>query len=322
MRIVSKEELSKFIFGAVSIMEEDGWFRFSRFTETQCAWLATHGFPRDRYSTSGMRLEFMTRGGQLSFDYQSEQSSNGNVAIFGIEITVNGMPAFHIYKEELPTLDRIEFEIPEHCEDVHVAVYFPLRATLKIKNVVLPADSKAVKKELKILTLGDSITAGAVCRHSNHCYVNILADKLNAQLINQGVGGACFSPEFLEELQFRPDIVTVAYGVNDFSANSLFTETPCKFFEKLCTLYPDSKLFCLLPIWCGNQKSVDGKTLDMGRQYIKEIAEKYQNISVIDCVNFVPHLAEFYWDDINLHPNDLGFLYYGNHLYKRLAELL
>ena len=55
---------------------------------------------------------------------------------------------------------------------------------------------------------------------------------------------------------------------------------------------------------------------------IKEIAEKYQNITVIDCVNFVPHLAEFYWDDVNLHPNDLGFLYYGNHLYKRLTELL
>ena len=322
MSIISKKELSIFIFGAISIIEEDGWIRFSRFTEKQCVWLEQHGFPRDRYSTSGMRLEFLTRGGQISFEYQSEQSNNGNVAIFGMEITVNGIPAYHIYKEELPISDRIDFEIPKHCDYVHVAVYFPLRATLRIKNVVMPEDSKAVNKELKILTLGDSITAGAVCRHSNHCYVNMIADKLNAQLINQGVGGACFSPDFLEELQFRPDIVTVAYGVNDFLGNSLFTETPHKFFEKLNALYPDNRIFCLLPIWCGNQNIIDGKTLDMGRQYIKEIAEKYQNISVIDCVNFVPHLAEFYWDDVKLHPNDLGFLYYGNHLYKRLTEPL
>ena len=322
MSIISKQELSKFVFGAINIIEEDGWIRFSRFTEKQCVWLEQHGFPRDRYSTSGMRLEFLTRGGQISFEYQSEQSSNGNVAIFGMEITVNGIPAYHIYKEELPISDRIDFEIQEHCEYVHVAVYFPLRATLKLKNIVLPEDSKAVNKELKILTLGDSITAGAVCRHSNHCYVNIIADKLNAQLINQGVGGACFSPDFLEKLQFRPDIITVAYGVNDFWGNSLFTETPYKFFEKLNALYPDSRIFCLLPIWCGNTIKINGKTLDMGRRYIKEIAEKYQNISVIDCVNFVPHLAEFYWDDVKLHPNDLGFLYYGNHLYKRLTELL
>ena len=64
---------------------------------------------------------------------------------------------------------------------------------------------------------------------------------------------------------------------------------------------------------------------DMARDMAKhstKIAEKYQNISVIDCVHFVPHLTEFYWDDVNVHPNDLGFLYYGNHLYKRLAELL
>lgn len=321
--IISKEELSPYIFGAVDTFEYDGWVCFSRFTEKQGQWLKNNNFPREKCSASGMRLEFNTKGGMLSFDYYSEQSTCvGNAPIFGLEITLDGMPAYHIYREELPLTDKVEFEIPNSDDFVHVAVYFPLRASLRIKNVIMPDDVRPVKKELKILTLGDSITAGAVCKHSNHCYVNFIADKLNAELLNQGVGGSKFPPEFLDDLPFDPDIVTVAYGVNDFFAGVILSETPKIYFEKIYERYKDKKILVLLPIWCGREDTGEENKLELGRKYIREIAQKYPNTSVIDCKNFVPRLPEFYWDDECVHPNDLGFMYYDNNLIKSIKPLI
>ena len=81
-------------------------------------------------------------------------------------------------------------------------------------------------------------------------------------------------------------------------------------------------MFVLLPIWYGGEtKAKKDNTLDDGRKYLQDIANKYA-FNVVDCKNFVPHLSEFYWDDENLHPNDLGFLYYGHNLSKRIKEFL
>lgn len=315
------EELKTFIFGAVDIFKDDDWTCFSRFTKEQGIWLKNNDFRNERYSSSGMRLEFVTKGGLISFDYHSEQSTKGDLAIFGLEITINGLPCYHIYKEKLPITDNVKFKIPKYMDGVHIAVYFPLRASLKLKNVILPDDTQPVRKDLKILTLGDSITAGAVCRHPNHCYVNLIADNLNAEVVNQGVGGAKFCPDFIEVLPFDPDIITIAYGVNDFGEGVLISEMPKKFFEKVYRIYKDKKVFVLLPVWFGKEDS-KGNTFDEGRRYLKEIAQIYPNFTVIDCKNFVPHLSEFYWDEAALHPNDLGFLYYGENLTKQIKNNL
>lgn len=319
---ILNDELKTFIFGAVDIFEDGDWVCFSRFTEKQSLWLKNNGFQNERYSSSGIRLELITKGGLLSFDYHSEKSTKGDLAIFGLEITIDGLPYYHIYKEELPITDKIKFEIPKHNDAVHVAVYFPLRASIKLKDVILPDDAQPARKDLKILTLGDSITAGAVCRHPNHCYVNLIADNLNAEVVNQGVGGARFFPDFIDVLPFEPDIVTIAYGVNDFGDGVLISKMPKMFFEKIYRIYNEKKVFVLLPIWFGKEEESKVNTFDEGRKYLKELAQKYPNFLVIDCKEFVPHLSEFFWDEANLHPNDLGFLYYGKNLTNQIKTLL
>ena len=46
--------------------------------------------------------------------------------------------------------------------------------------------------------------------------------------------------------------------------------------------------------------------------------EIYQNITVIDTINFVPHFAEFY-EDGYLHPNDMGYMKYAECLKEHLC---
>ena len=329
MKIASVEKISPYIFGAIRIYEENDWICFSRYTQVQDIWLDNNDFSRDRFSTSGMRLEFTTHGGRLSFDYEATKGSNGDSLILGIEIVADGIPVYHFYKEEsscenkISYADKISYEIMPSDKSVHICVYFPLRASLKLKNLIIPEDAQIVNKKTKLLAYGDSITAGAVCQHSNHSYVNILADHLNAELVNQGVGGMRYSSEFLDKLPYEPDIITVAYGVNDYSSGTLFDEEPQKFLEKIYNMYANKKVLVLLPIWCGKETDqiINGHTLEEGRKHIQDIANKY-SFNVIDCKNFVPHLSEFYWDDINLHPNDLGSLYYGHNLLKKLEEIL
>jgi hypothetical protein len=40
----------------------------------------------------------------------------------------------------------------------------------------------------------------------------------------------------------------------------------------------------------------------------------FPNVTVIDCSDFIPPLPDYFTDDIMLHPNDMGFLYYGHKL--------
>lgn len=53
---------------------------------------------------------------------------------------------------------------------------------------------------------------------------------------------------------------------------------------------------------------------------IKKVVSKYQNIKVIDGLGLVPHLEEYYLD--NLHPNLLGTETYAANLVKEMKKLI
>ena len=321
--MLSLKQLEKYIHGALRIWEEDGWFRFSRFTENQDKILDTRGAEFRKLASAGMRLEFTTLGGNIEFSYRSIKANGGPNQYFSVEITENGLPVYNQYTNELPRSGQIVYKIPQKATPVHIAIYFPSLATFDIKDVKLPEDISPVSKDLKLLALGDSITQGAVSIHPNHTYANLLADRLNAELINQGVGGEVFYKEVLENIPFSPDVITVAYGVNDHSEGLLNSPRTEEYLEKLYELYPDKPIFVLLPIWSeyGTEKK-KGFTLEDGRIFLQKATERFPNMTAINCYSFVPHLPEFYWDDINCHPNDLGFIYYEKHLAKPIMEAL
>ena len=52
---------------------------------------------------------------------------------------------------------------------------------------------------------------------------------------------------------------------------------------------------------------------------MKKIAESYPNIKVIDGLDLVPHLEEYYLD--NLHPNILGTETYAKNLCEEIGRI-
>jgi lysophospholipase L1-like esterase len=172
--------------------------------------------------------------------------------------------------------------------------------------------------------LGDSITQGYDAVFSSQCYANKMAHMLDAEIVNQAIGGEIFRPAILDEqLPFAPDLITVAFGTNDWSGQTAenFEKNADGFYTKLANLYPNTPVFAILPIWRADwEKVTKAKPFHESRAILKALAEKHPNFHVIDGMALTPHLPAFF-SDLYLHPNDLGFEIYAEELVRRMTEI-
>lgn len=166
-----------------------------------------------------------------------------------------------------------------------------------------------------MLLLGDSIWQGICTYHPSCSIANLLAHKMDAQIVNQSVGGARFVPELLEKLDFEPDNILVALGANDaFAGDGAYEQTIPAYFTRLQELYPDTPITAITPIFCIALKTDKALTerFETVRALIKVEGEKH-GVRVIDGDPLVPHTAKFFNED-GTHPNDLGFMQYALNL--------
>jgi lysophospholipase L1-like esterase len=126
-----------------------------------------------------------------------------------------------------------------------------------------------------------------------------------------------------EQLPFAPDLITVAFGTNDWSGQTAenFEKNADGFYTKLANLYPNTPVFAILPIWRADwEKVTKAKPFHESRAILKALAEKHPNFHVIDGMALTPHLPAFF-SDLYLHPNDLGFEIYAEELVRRMTEI-
>ena len=332
--MLTLEKLRAITTGALEVWEEDGYFHFCRYTHRHFEAIGQFHLWRYDYQTkldldercraaSGIRLEFTTCGGTLSFDYRVDFGASHTR--HNLEITVDGTGMYHICKEELPASGSVLFEIPKKDVPQRVTVYCSDLTVFCIKNLSLPADYAPVQRPLKYLALGDSITQGSIADHPNQTYTNLLADMLDAEVVNHAIGGVQFNPAYVDKnLPFRPDIITCSYGVNDWNGCHFMGYTQYQeFLDKITATHPPAKIFLLIPVWASIEETEtrDGYTLEQVRQRIEALAAQYPAITVIDARRFIPHLADCFAED-NLHPNDLGFLHMAYHIYNAMKPYL
>ena len=123
---------------------------------------------------------------------------------------------------------------------------------------------------------------------------------------------------------FTPDVITVAYGTNDFSLREEDDfKVRCRdFYVALSQNYPNSKIFAITPIWRSDYK---GKRnfgpFENVDAFIREAVADLRNVTVIFGFNLVPK-DEKYYADLRLHPNDAGFVFYADNLYNEISKYL
>jgi len=310
---LSNEQLKKIYYGAFSICEtEDGYLQSFQYTQQQMQYFKESvEFWYDRCKASSAKtLEFSTRATQFSLEYKiiwvgSEDS---------IELAVDGLITKIYYIKDLQKEGKITFEMP--AGEKKVMVYLPADATILIRNCEINVDVFPVEKKEKVLWMGDSITQGYGPLRSAHAYVSVANRLLNYDIINQGIGGYIYDKNVLFNMEgYSPDKIIVSLGTNQYGTESM--KDIEEYYERLFEVYGDRPVLCITPIWRGD--SPDGvETLAKFCQKTKDICIKYSNITVVDGSRLVPHLSEYFLD--NLHPNALGSEIYGRNLVLAIQE--
>ncbi len=320
--VLSNEQLRATLTGAAEIAEENGMlvpYRFGSRVREDVYPDGTRFHPATM-QTSGVVSRFVTDSEKLAFSYTVSTLS----ATQSFDVWANNI--FYATQPCSPTEGRVEVKLPQG--DKLVTIYFPHHEDGRIFDVTLDTGAKfelAPAKKHKILFIGDSITHGSTAAHASMTYAHQISRMLDAEVVNQGIGGEGFHPEAVdEELNFAPDLVSVAYGTNDWShAPSVedMEERTNAHLQALRAKYPNTKMAVILPIWradCDLIKPVG--TFEDARCLLRKAAARV-DATVIDGLTLVPHVTEVF-ADARLHPTEFGFQFYAENLLPYFKKLL
>ena len=320
------KDIQSIAHGAVRTEKnEAGEIALYRFTEKQTA-LYAHDNPDfyvKSFGTAGIRLEMDTDTDVIDLSYHTRTASSRRFYFF--DVFVDGVMVQHFGHEDIKeAISTLHVELPAGTH--RVCIYFPNLVAASILSLKLSdgATFAPVKRERKLLAFGDSITQGYDAKFASQSYVNLLADKLGAEVVNQGIGGEIFRPALVDaEMNYTPDIVTIAYGTNDWSGQTRERTVACanEFYANVRKAFPHAKIFAITPIWRADDHRVTKVgVFEEGRQIVRDAAAA-AGATVIEGNGMIPHLPEV-CSDKYLHPNDYGFKFYANALYDALLPHL
>lgn len=315
MKLANKE-LQNIYCGALYFEEtEDGYLKANQYTKPQMDYFknAFEMWFERCDASSAKTIEFETDASKVSFEYKliwkcSEDS---------IELAIDGLATEIVYLKDIDMEGNVSWNLPEGKKKV--TIYLPSDATILVRNFDIDGEFKPVPKNEKVLWLGDSITQGYGPLRSYQTYVSVANRILNYDILNQGIGGYIYDKKSLMKMEgYDPDKIIVALGTNQFGDEKAY-EMVKEYYETLIDIYGEEiPILCITPLWRGDTE--DGiPTLIKFCENIREIVGKYKNIKVVDGFKMVPHLEEYYLD--NLHPNALGTEVYGRNLVEEIRRI-
>ena len=332
------EQIRAISQGAVRCVEIEDAVCLYRFTQEQEELYkrVSEDFYKKTFATAGVKLWFETDSATLFLRVNVRMASSRQY--FSIDVMVNGDPVGYLdnFSDKDVPQDYTMIQCPRGIFSKHfalgegkkrVCIYLPWSMTVEIQELSLDDGAwiKPIKSAKKMLMYGDSITQGYDALRPSNRYAAKLAEALEAEEINKGIGAEQFFPDLaMMRDEVEPDYITVAYGTNDWShaEEDVFKENCDTFFGALSSNYPNAQIFAITPIWrkdhlvykkFGSFEKVEAD--------IREIASKYPNIYCIRGFAFVPK-DEAYFADLRLHPNDRGFQHYADNLYSQIADKL
>ncbi len=323
------EQIKSITQGADRVLSDNGKIKFFRFTEEQQSFYEYNpDFYKKTFATAGVRLEFATSSRSLSLKVDVTPSSSRTY--FTHDIYINGEIRYSLGADLNSSTDKhlsLEGSYALGAGKKTVCIYFPWSVCSELISLEIDngASLSPVKRKRKILLFGDSITHGYDAANPSCSYASLLTDALEAEGLNKAIGGDIFHTEagHLAD-NYIPDIITVAYGTNDWSRGDRqrLIEHSRGFFEGLSALYPTAKIFALTPIWRGDaDKSTGVGAFEEIAKIIEDSVKNLPNVHVINCTDFVPHNPQMFSPDV-LHPNDLGFSHYAESVIDTIKKEL
>lgn len=322
--LLTAEQL-KLIANGVEYWEDgpEGGLIPRRFCKAQEQVYSSHEayFLRTR-ATSGVRLECRTDASALELSLRAFAGSAKDW--YGIDLKVDGKLWGH-FEGTLQESDRIHWAHPLPQGEKQICVYLPCLTGVEILEARLEGATilEPIEHAEKILVMGDSITQGYSAHFPSMTYVAQTAAYLNADYINQAIGGETFHPEILTPLEWMPTKAIIAYGSNDWALKDRqrLIEDGGAFLKRFHDLYPDLPTVVVTPVWRvdGPTRRGDDFRIEETDGILQAIVAKYPNMRAVCGQNLLPKVKELL-DDV-AHPNELGFTVYAKRLCDALDKL-
>ena len=309
------------------MVDEGGYFKFRRMPSIQAEAFTSVNemFAVRSKSTAGIRFDFYTDSDFFAFAYKVEIASSRG--FYSFDADINGEYVYSVSGDLIKNSGDEEghfcVELPSGIK--RVTVWLPALVAAYLKNVEMSDGAKIerVGKQARILFYGDSITQGYDAHLSRNSYVNALADRLNIEAINLGIGASGFEPSTVFSREC--DVVSVAYGTNDWAKRGSKEELvrhAAGFMDKIKAVHSGKPVCVLLPVWRLPKSDFVSKVGSFSevRETIGSLATE-RGFNVVDCLDFIPHDLKYYSPD-GLHPNDDGFACYAAKLVSAFENLL
>ena len=310
---LTNEQLKTIYHGVLWYQKtEDGYLQAFQYTKEQNEYfekVSDFWFERCTASTA-KTLEFSTEATACSFEYKLIWTGSPD----SVELWIDNQANEIRYIKDMEKEGTLSFELPGGKKNV--VVYLPADATMVIRNFEINGDYETVEKKMKVLWMGDSITQGFGPLRSAHTYVSVANRLLNYEVLNQGIGGYVYDKNVLMPMyDYKPDKIIISMGTNQFGTESM--DGIEEYYELLKEIYGETPVLCILPLWRDDVPN-GLPTLIKFCNNLKKIAEKYNNVIIVDGFKLVPHLPEYFLD--KLHPNCLGSEVYGRNLVLEIEK--
>ncbi len=272
--------------------------------------------------TAGVRLALRTDSPEIQIGLQYARSCR---PLSQCDVFIDGQPAAPIAPApdaadcaatvSLPggAPHAVEIHLP-HCREVFIS-----------KLAVADGASAAPLPRLRTrwLALGDSITQGMAATSPALAWTAQAARHLGWDLHNLGVGGAVAQSALGRlALELPWDIVTVAFGVNDFNQDRPLEEIQAETHTLLETLLqrPQAEIYLLTPVpWAGRTAPNNLKLyLEDYRRALRQAAAGLPRVTVIEGAALLDDREELFADKV--HPNDAGMAQFAERLSGHLLR--
>ena len=272
---------------------------------------------------AGIVLEMDTDAAALEMDYRLQKDAPRPYGY--VEVFVDGAPfAAEGSDTQMALEGSLRLALPSGAKRLQIVL--PALHEMAISRLALQGETRVapVAHRFRYLAFGDSISQGYDAIFSSQAYPTRIARAIDALLVNQAIGGDVFRANYPQALPgFAPDLITVAYGTNDWSSRTRedFEEAMAGFFQNLHSAYPGAPVLAITPIWRADGEELPrfGPFGAVGEAIRRECA-KY-GYTVIDGLSLVPHDSRYFYD-ARLHPNAEGFGHYFANLIGAVRQTL
>lgn len=265
----------------------------------------------------GISIGFCSAAKNVTLDYRIAKNMRDYACA---DVVVDGVLQKTVNLEAAE--GEIVLEIPgEGMRETEI--FLPHLAQLWFRKIEPDAPFTPIPAKEKLwLFIGDSITHGMHTEHPAMTYPVLSSRISDCDYVNMGVCGATFYAGDIDRFAREPDIISVAFGTNDWKQakdRESFRTQAADCIARIAETFACKNLYAILPLWrrdCG--EVYGGMTFAEMHDVLRSEYEKYPFITVLDGTRLVPPMQDFFQDGV--HPNTTGFLHFAMQLAKEIKR--